>query len=89
MIELPEAHTLANQIAHHLSGKMASSTTAAQSPHKFAWYHEVYADYPANLKIGSILSIRGLGIFVEIMLSTCTLLSNNGDNLRPSSDSTI
>lgn len=34
MIELPEAHTLANQIAHHLSGKMASSTTAAQSHHK-------------------------------------------------------
>ncbi len=89
MIELPEAHTLANQIAHHLSGKMASSTTAAQSPHKFAWYHGDPADYPAKLNGARVLSAHGLRMFVEIMLSTCTLLFNDGDNLRPSSDSTI
>ncbi len=88
MIELPEAHTLANQIAHHLSGYMVSSATHTQSHHKFAWYHGVYADYPAKLNSGCILSIRGLGIFVETMLSTCTLLFNDGDNLRPSSDPT-
>jgi len=34
MIELPEAHTLANQIAHHLSGYMVSSATHTQSHHK-------------------------------------------------------
>ena len=49
MLELPETHTLANQIAQHLTGKKVSPTTAAQSPHKFAWYHRDPADYPAKL----------------------------------------
>ena len=39
MIELPEATTLAQQINHSLVGKTVSSTIAAQSPHKFAWYN--------------------------------------------------
>ena len=59
MIELPEAHTLANQIAQHLTGKKVSSTTAAQSHHKFAWYHGVPADYPAKLNGARVLSAHG------------------------------
>lgn len=82
MIELPEAHTLAIQISQHLAGKTIHSSTAAQSPHKFAWYHGDPADYPAKLNSARVLSARGLGMFVEISLSTCTLLFSDGVNLR-------
>lgn len=82
MIELPESHTLAAQISQHLSGKTVISTTAAHSPHKFAWYHGDPADYPAKLNGACVNSARGLGMFVEISLSNCTLLFNDGVNLR-------
>lgn len=82
MIELPEATTLAQQINHSLVGKTVSSTIAAQSPHKFAWYNGDPADYPAVLEGNSLVSARGLGMFVEISLSNCFLLFNDGVNLR-------
>lgn len=82
MIELPEATTLAQQINHSLVGKTVSSTIAAQSPHKFAWYNGDPADYPAVLEGNSLVSARGLGMFVEIPLSNCFLLFNDGVNLR-------
>lgn len=58
MIELPEALTLANQISEFLAGKTVVSTTAAQSPHKFAWYHGDPANYPTKLNGSRILSAR-------------------------------
>ncbi|HNW95820.1 MAG TPA: zinc finger domain-containing protein [Anaerolineaceae bacterium] len=82
MIELPEAQTLAAQISQHLSGKTIINSTAAHSPHKFAWYYGDPAEYPAKLNGGRVLSARGLGMFVEIALSTSTLLFNDGVNLR-------
>jgi len=82
MIELPEAHTLAIQISQHLTGKTIHSSAAAQSPHKFAWYNGDPVDYPAKLNSARVLSARGLGMFVEISLSTCTLLFSDGVNLR-------
>ena len=45
MIELPEANNLAQQINQSLVGKTISSTIAAQSAHKFAWYNGDPADY--------------------------------------------
>ena len=82
MIELPEATTLAQQINHSLVGKTASSTIAAHSPHKFAWYNGDPANYSTLLKANNLLSARGLGMFVEISLSNCFLLFNDGVNLR-------
>lgn len=82
MIELPEALILASQISQHLSGKTVISTTAAQSPHKFAWYHGDPANYPAKLNGSRVLFARGLGMFVEITLSNCMLLFSDGANLR-------
>ena len=82
MIELPEALTLANQISEFLAGKTVVSTTAAQSPHKFAWYHGDPANYPTKLNGSRILSVRGQGMFVEVALSNCILLFSDGVNLR-------
>jgi len=82
MIELPEAHTLAHQITQQLSGKTILSSAAAQSPHKFAWYHGDPAGYPAKLNGGKVLAARGIGMFMEITLSSATLLFSDGVNLR-------
>ena len=82
MIELPEAQTLAHQITPQLSGKTILSSAAAQSPHKFAWYHGDPAGYPAKLNGGKVLAARGIGMFMEITLSSATLLFSDGVNLR-------
>lgn len=82
MIELPEAFTLAKQINDYLTGKTIRSTEAAQSPHKFAWYHGDPAEYPAKLKDNVVLSARGVEMFVEITLSESMLLFSDGVNLR-------
>lgn len=82
MIELPEATTLAQQINHSLVGKTVSSTIAAHSPHKFAWYNGDPANYSTLLKANNLLSARGLGMFVEISLSNAFLLFDDGVNLR-------
>ena len=82
MIELPEALTLADQITQHLTGKTVRSVIAAQSPHKFTWYHGDPAEYSVRLKDNVVLSARGVGMFVEITLSDSMLLFNDGVNLR-------
>jgi formamidopyrimidine-DNA glycosylase len=82
MIELPEALTLAEQINQCVVGKTIRSTVAAQSPHKFTWYEGDPAEYPAKLNYNSVLSARGVGMFVEITLSQSMLLFNDGVNLR-------
>jgi formamidopyrimidine-DNA glycosylase len=82
MIELPEATTLAQQIGRSMVGKTVSSTIAAQSPHKFAWYNGEPSEYSAIMEGNNLLSARGLGMFVEITLSKCFLLFNDGVNLR-------
>lgn len=46
MIELPESHTLAQQITATLMGRRVVAMTVNQSPHKFAFYHGDPATYP-------------------------------------------
>ena len=82
MIELPEALTLGEQINQYLVGKTIHSTIAAQSPHKFAWYHGDPAEYPAKLNGNQVLSARGVGMFVAITLTDSMLLFSDGVNLR-------
>ena len=82
MLELPETVTLAEQINQYLVGKTVCSIDAAQSPHKFTWYHGDPAEYPAKLNGNQVLSARGVGMFVEITLSESMLLFSDGVNLR-------
>lgn len=82
MLELPETTTLAKQINDSLVGKTIKTTVTAQSPHKFAWYNGDPAGYAALLQDNTLLSSRGLGMFVEITLSNAFLMFNDGVNLR-------
>jgi len=82
MIELPESNTLAKQINENLVGKTITSAIAAQSPHKFAWYHGDPTNYPVRLTSRKILSAQAYGMFVEISLTQSTLLFSDGVNLR-------
>ncbi|HSN94783.1 MAG TPA: zinc finger domain-containing protein [Anaerolineaceae bacterium] len=82
MIELLESNTLARQIHENLTGKTIKFVVAAQSPHKFAWYHGDPAEYPARLVAKSILSAEAHGMFVQVNTSGGTLLISDGVNLR-------
>jgi formamidopyrimidine-DNA glycosylase len=82
MIELPESKALARQIGENLTGKTIRSVLAAQSPHKFAWYHGDPAEYPARLAGDTILSAEAHGMFVQVNTSSTTLLFSDGVNLR-------
>ena len=82
MIELPESNTLVKQINKNLVGKTVKSVIAAQSPHKFAWYHGDPNEYPAHLNGDSMTSAEAHGMFVQINLKKSTLLFSDGINLR-------
>ncbi len=66
MIELPEAVVLSDQITRTLSGKRIARVTAAQSPHKFAWFSGDPADYPAKLTGRPVDYATGVGGIVEV-----------------------
>jgi len=82
MIEIPEAKVISNQANQQLTGKMIAGVTAAQSPHKFAWYSGDPAGYPDLLtgkKLGTAVCRGGM---VEISVEDVTLLFTDGINLR-------
>lgn len=82
MLELPESNSLARQIHNNLVGKTITSVIAAQSPHKFVWYHGDPENYAAHLTGNEILSAQAYGMFVEITLSCSMMLFSDGVNLR-------
>lgn len=82
MIEIPEAKVISNQVNQQFTGKQIAGVTAAQNPHKFAWYSGDPAAYPALLmgkKFGSAVCRGGM---VEISVEDVTLLFTDGINLR-------
>jgi formamidopyrimidine-DNA glycosylase len=82
MIELPEAAVLARQLNAAITGKTIRHVTAAQSPHKFAWFSGDPAGYPALLtgkKVGISASLGGM---VEILVENLSLVFSDGVNLR-------
>ncbi len=82
MLELPETTILARQISENLKGRIIQSVVAAQSPHKFAWYHGDPQTYSARLEGDAILSAEAHGMFVQVNTSNTTLLFSDGVNLR-------
>ena len=49
MIEAPEALILAMQLNETVRGKTINYVIAAQTPHKFTWYHDSPESYPDKL----------------------------------------
>jgi len=75
MIEIPEAITLGRQINETLAGKTVTDVFNATSPHKFAFFNGDPLKYKALLSGRKIVSAKGVGIFVDIVLDQDVSLS--------------
>lgn len=82
MIELPEAIVISRQINENINGKKVTNVIAAQSPHKFAWYHGDPQKYQDLLVGKAIGRAAGYGGMVEIRADNCALLFGDGVSLR-------
>lgn len=82
MIEIPEAIVLSGQINETTQGKEINDVKAAQSPHKFAWYHGDPEGYK-NLLVGrTVKGVSAAAGYVEIDMGDVVLLFGEGVNLR-------
>ena len=82
MLELPEAAVMAAQLRDTITGKKSKNVIAAQSPHKFAWFHgdpQLYRGLLAGRTIGAA---AGLGGMVEIEADGAVILFGDGVGLR-------
>jgi formamidopyrimidine-DNA glycosylase len=82
MIELPEAAVLAKQINETVVGKKIINVTAAQTPHKLAWYFGDPQEYKSLLAGRVISGATSYGGQVEISAGKAKLLFSDGVNLR-------
>ncbi|MCX8128864.1 MAG: endonuclease VIII [Clostridia bacterium] len=82
MIELPEALTIACQLNDSIKGKKIANVTAAQTPHKFAWYHGDPQSYHELLYGKTIKGVRGFGSMVEIEAEDKRVLFSEGVGVR-------
>lgn len=83
MIELPEALTLAHQMADVLVGRVIADAEANHSPHRFAFYTGDPATYGARLSGRAIETVKATGPYVELKLDDgMTLLLREGVNAR-------
>ena len=82
MIEIPEALTLAQQMADALSGKRILKVAAATSPHGFAWYFGDPQDYPERLENRLITGAFAHGGKVEIEVEEMRIALGEGVRIR-------
>ncbi len=81
MLELPEAYVLAQQIKENLIGKRIINVTAAQSPHKFAWFHGDPQKYHEILSGKTIDRAVSYGGMVNIFAGDSMLVFGDGVSL--------
>ncbi len=82
MIEMPEAIAVSKQINETISGKRIMNVIAAQSPHKFAWYHGDPGKYHELLTGKVIGKASGHGSMVEIQAEDAVILFGEGVGIR-------
>ncbi|MCX7710405.1 MAG: endonuclease VIII [Clostridia bacterium] len=82
MLELPEALTVANQLQQSAKGKRISKVIAAQSPHKFAFFHGDPQGYHDLLAGKIIRNAAGYGGLIEVEADDVRLLVGDGVGLR-------
>lgn len=68
MLELPESIVIAKQLEHEIKNTTITNVTAAATPHKFAFYQDNPADYPAMLTGETVTGIKPMGGYIEIQL---------------------
>ena len=84
MIELPEAQTLARQLAEAYAGKTVTRVQALQTPHGFAFFSGDPQGYPAVLEGLKVAQATGYGGRVELRFcdTELRLSFNDGVNMR-------
>jgi formamidopyrimidine-DNA glycosylase len=82
MLEIPEAFSLSRQISETLAGKSITRVIAAESPHKFAWYHEDPALYETRLKGKAVSLAESVGGMVRIKAEDTVILFCDGVSLK-------
>lgn len=82
MIELPEAVVLAAQLNKKVKGRKIFKVIAAQSPHRFAWYHGNPQNYHSLLKGKIINGAANAGGIVEIKAGNIIIALSDGAGLR-------
>lgn len=82
MIELPESHTIAQQLNDTIVGKVIARAEANAAPHKFAWYSGDPAQYDAMLSGKRVDGAAAFGGQVEIRAGEMRMLFGDGVNIR-------
>ncbi|MFA5312667.1 MAG: hypothetical protein WC375_05005 [Methanomassiliicoccales archaeon] len=82
MIEIPEALNISRQITKTVAGKSIASVTAAQNPHKLAWYYGDLSTYSDILDGHTIEKANAYGGLVEIKAGKTNILFGEGVCIR-------
>ncbi len=82
MLEIPESHNLAKQLASTLLNKPVASVRAGGSPHKFAWFHGDPQGYGALLNGRSFESADAQAGYVALRSGNVSLILGEGVNVR-------
>lgn len=84
VIELPEAHVLAEQMTQVLSGRRIVDAEIAKSPHKFVFYTgdpASYGNFMIDMMIGTILP-AGSKLYMALESDFTLVLGDGGERVR-------
>jgi len=82
MLEIPESHTIAEQLNETIKGKKIITVATDNHPHKFALYYEDPKGYNDLLKGKVIGKSSAYGGLVEIMAEDTKIVLGDGANIR-------
>jgi len=86
MMEIPESHTIANQLDDTIKAKKIITVATENHPHKFASYYEDPNGYSDLLKGKTIEKSSAYGGLVEIIAEDTKIVFGDGANIRYSDD---
>jgi len=81
MVEIPEAHVIAQQLKVAVSGKKITHVETAHSPHKFAWYQGDPKGYASLLETKMVTDAYPLSGTVEIRVQDVCIALSEGVNI--------
>ena len=82
MIEIPESHTLANQLNETIKGKIIKKVIAGHTPHGFTFFFSDPQNYPGLLERKTVNVAEAMAGQVEIRAGDARLVFNDGVNIR-------
>lgn len=86
MLEIPESHTIAEQLNETIKDKKIISVATDNHPHKFASYYDDPKGYNDLLKGKIIEKSSAYGGLVEIIAEDTKVVFGDGANIRYSSN---